>query len=89
LLEARTAAVTGSLVVDGGAGGPSGGSGGAGAAGSAFAGSPGGATIPGNGGGGGGGGGGGLVRVNAVSGAGCGTVSPTAACTTGALRLVP
>lgn len=85
LLEAPALSLSGMLIVDGGNGGPSGsGPGGNGATGGNLA--TGGASFAQAGqGGSGGGGGAGLIRLNAVNATCGGGVSPTAACTTGAL----
>ncbi len=85
LLEAGTLTISGgTLRVQGGNGGTSSGAGGAGASGVTMLGGSGGAGGT-NYGGGGGGGGGGRVRLNSANSAVCSGVSPSGACTTGAL----
>jgi hypothetical protein len=85
LFEAPTIALTGGIIVDGGAGGSSGA--GAGGAGATAAMAPGGGlSFSANGqGGSGGGGAGGRIRVNTVSPTCPATGSPIGSCTAGAL----
>lgn len=90
LLEAPMVSMTGALRVNGGTGGKSNAvaNGGAGGATGTPGGTDGGDAVNANQGGAGGGGAGGRIRINA-SNAACTGASPTASCTTGALRTAP
>ncbi|MDQ3339255.1 MAG: hypothetical protein M4D80_29175 [Myxococcota bacterium] len=91
LLEAPAVTFTGPLQVTGGTGGISnpGNNAGTGAAAGNLNGGPGGAAQEDDRGGAGGGGGGGRIRINATAAACPASVTPTASCSTGALRTTP